>query len=45
MPRKKIKGQRREIKDADSAKGKVKCMRDEEVNNRWRWKIKDYGEK
>ena len=28
MPRKKIKGQRREIKDADSAEGKVKCMRE-----------------
>ena len=49
MPRKKIQCQRREIKDADIAEGKVKCMREakvhEEVNNMWRWEIKDYGEK
>ena len=28
MPRKKIKGQRGEMKDADSAEGKGKCMRE-----------------
>ena len=34
MPRKKIKGQRREIKDADSSEGKVKCMREKKCMRR-----------
>ena len=35
MPRKKMKGQRGEIKDADSALGKVKCMRERRKCMRW----------
>ena len=35
MPRKKIKGQRREIKDADSVEEKVKCMREKKCMRRY----------
>ena len=35
MPRKKIKGQKREIKDADSVEEKVKCKREKKCMRRY----------